>query len=97
MCSLNVEISHVVKCSEFTISLTYTDPSRKRCQEILAYKNLASTLPCLLMKLVSLHGCVAQFFISVAKQVGGEPTGSRKGLFFCSVGVTVHIKVKDDF
>lgn len=92
MCSLNVEISHVIKCSEFTVSLTYADPSKKRCQEILAYKNLASTLPCLLTKLVSLHGCMAQLFVSVAKHVGGEPTGSRKGLFFCSVDVMVHIK-----
>lgn len=48
------------KCSEFTVSLTYDDPSKKSCQEILAYKNLASTLPCLLMKLAALHGCVAQ-------------------------------------
>lgn len=43
------------------------------------------------------HGCMAQLFIFVAKQVGGEPTGSRNSLFFCPVDVMVHIRVKSNF
>ncbi|XP_072706368.1 LOW QUALITY PROTEIN: arrestin domain-containing protein 5 [Ciconia boyciana] len=36
---------------------------------------------------------MAQLFISVAEQVGGESTGSRNGVFFCSVNVMEHIKI----
>lgn len=71
--------------------------TKKRCHEILAYKNLATTLLCPLMKFVSLCGCMAHFFITVAEQVGGEPTGSRKSVFFCSVDVMEHVKITGNF
>lgn len=56
--------------------------------EILAYENLAATLPCPLMKLVSLVAVWYSFFISVAEQVGGEQTGN---VLFCSLDIMEHI------
>lgn len=40
---------------------------------------------------------MAVWHSSVAKQVGAGPTGGRKGLFFCSVDIMVHIDVKGNF
>lgn len=40
---------------------------------------------------------MAQLFISIAEQVGGESTGSRNGVFFSFVDVMDHIKITGKF